>query len=908
MKGGRPVSRQIAFVAWATAAAVYLLVFLEWLFLVTRPSMFTVLSWPQRAAVLLAAALVGSVPVAAVATVIAAAWGRLAGRWRGHAGAVGLVLPAVVLSAAGFLLVENFTRTVFGFNAGSFASPLRYLYAVGWLLLTVWIHRSLAASCAAVTRQRPSAAVARLLGASAALLLAASVVAAAARHVPRVAATTAGGTAAEPPNILLLSSDGLNASHMSVYGYRRPTTPFLESRAGEFLISENHFTNSTMTTAAVAAMLTGKLPTETGVLRGGNVLQGEDVFQHLPGLLRQLGYYNVDISARVWGDAYDMNLRQGFHVSNGRSLAEEELPLLRWLGRALPSEVYFLGLTRARLGERLLHVAGIADMQDPFDLVARKETPSVRDAQRIGMLEEVIARAPRPFFAQVHLYDTHRVPNPEPGPKVPRSVFVAAEPVFSAGPAPEWEDIYDDTILAYDSFVERIVARLEAAGELDRTVLVINSDHGTRRLAHVRLPLMVRFPKAEHRGRIVANTQRIDIAPTLLSYLGVRPPDWMAGRSLLDGKLDALRPIVVTGEGAKPTDRWLSIVQCQRSYVFHVRSTRFFEHSVAGHTAPCAAGDLPGTAAARRELFKHLDVSGLLAVPFEMQLGSLKLENTVEMRQQVVRAMRSGQAASLWLGRSLAISHAHPDFWTNGTEPAAILLRNLGDQPQSHGLRVASGEGRQFPVGFVVQDGGTRREHVFTAPGSVVVDLAEVAPGSERLVLVWSDRVWLRPEGGRQLGVRILPGGTWLRDLVRGGEAEEWRAAARTVLDRRVPTVRLEDCCLAAGVHEDLWTRGAEPAGLALRNESAEPLARALVVRSGSGHDFPLRVRVHDGSGERQHVFDRPGRWVVDLPAVAPGAERLIIVRSDRGWTSAAGPGRELGVRLALDRPLAGAG
>ena len=898
MKGARSAPSRALRATWFAGAAVYLLVGLEWLFLVTKPSMFTVLGWPQRIAVLLAATLITAVPVAGLAALVSLAWGRLGGRWRDRAAAVGLMLPAAVLSAAGLLVVENFTKTVFGFNVGSFTSPLRYLYAAGWLLLAWRIHRRLRLGPAATPRPR------RVLLAATALVAAASLGAAWVRYEPAAAADGIGGVGGgELPNILILSSDGLNATNMSVYGYRRRTTPFLDSLADEFLLSENHFTNSTLTTASVGALLSGKLPMDTGVLRGGHAFGGRDVFQHLPGLLRQLGYYNIDVSARVYGDAYDMNIRQGFHVANGRSFRNETLPVLGWLGRGFPSEVYFLGLTTARLRERLLHAVGWADMKDHFDLVARKATPEVRDAERVRMLGAELERAPRPFFAQVHLYDTHRVPNPEFGQGGPRNRFIVRMPHFSArGAEPDWRDRYDDTILAFDDYVERIVTDLEAAGELDRTVLIINSDHGERREAHVRLPLLFRFPRAEHRGRIVANTQRIDIAPTILSYLGVDPPDWMAGRSLLGPEPDPLRRILVTGEGRRPSDRWLALIQCHRSYVFHVKSTRMVEYQVRKHTARCGESDLLGTAAARRELFAQLDVSGLLSVPFAMQLASLQLDNNPEMRQQAIRSLRRGQPAVLWLGDTMAISNAHSDFWTNGTKPAAILVRNESDEPRSHELLVSSGEDRRFPAVFHVQDERQTREFSLPAPGAVAVALSAVPPGSDRLFLVWSDAAWTGKGGTRQLGVKVHLAGAWLRELLRGGQPARWTEAARTILARRVPAAELDEGWLAANVHRDLWTRGGDPAGLAVRNDGGEPLVRRLLVRTGKGHQFPLLVLLDDGGESREIRFAGPGSRVIDLPPVPPRSERLFIVRSERGWMPESGL-RELGVRLAPAEP-----
>jgi len=47
----------------------------------------------------------------------------------------------------------------------------------------------------------------------------------------------------------------------------------------------------------------------------------------------------------------------------------------------------------------------------------------------------------------------------------------------------------------------------------------------------------------EHAGRINLNTENLDIAPTLLDYMGIDAPDWMEGVSIISGALDPARPI-----------------------------------------------------------------------------------------------------------------------------------------------------------------------------------------------------------------------------------------------------------------------------------------------------------------------------------------------------------------------------
>ena len=49
-----------------------------------------------------------------------------------------------------------------------------------------------------------------------------------------------------------------------------------------------------------------------------DILKNKDSYQHLPGLLKSLGYFNVQLSTPYYGDAYALNLLDGFDLSNGQ--------------------------------------------------------------------------------------------------------------------------------------------------------------------------------------------------------------------------------------------------------------------------------------------------------------------------------------------------------------------------------------------------------------------------------------------------------------------------------------------------------------------------------------------------------------------------------------------------------------
>lgn len=94
----------------------------------------------------------------------------------------------------------------------------------------------------------------------------------------------------------------------------------------------------------------------------------------------------------------------------------------------------------------------------------------------------------------------------------------------------------------FDREVGELIARLEARGELDETLIVVTGDNGMpfpRAKATVydggtRVPLIVRWPSRVAAGRVSdAMVSLVDLAPTFLAAAGLTVPDDVSGRSLL---------------------------------------------------------------------------------------------------------------------------------------------------------------------------------------------------------------------------------------------------------------------------------------------------------------------------------------------------------------------------------------
>jgi arylsulfatase A-like enzyme len=517
--------------AGLTVIAVFFHVLMEWLFFVTKPSFLTPLPTDEKALLpwvasfpLLAAAL-ALLPVLAILA-------RTGPRAERVCLLLARVLPVLVLAATLLLLIDNFTRTLFGWGSASLEGSGKAVPLLVFALLVSFAWRWMGGWANGIAKSRIFQAAALtvfVVSAGAALVQAAGT------RTSVSPPESAAQTLASRPNILLLGSDGLNVNRTSLFGYERDTTPFLARLARQALVFENAFPNGASTAASTTSMLTSRLPTETGVIYPPDIARGDAVHLHLPGLLRRLGYRTGQFTIRWYADSSDLNLQGAFDWANSRSTAPVERTFS--FDRLGQTSAYFLSLMGERLEERLLplFVRSAAPRMDPFKDVHGSTIAAHGDDERLRELFQFIDASDKPFFAHVHLMGTH-------GWK-----FKPRRRIYSAGKAQKhtWmTDFYDDAVVDFDRSLALVVRFLSQRGLLDKTILVIYSDHGLRFTTLDRLPLLFRFPGGERAGWVRENVQNLDVAPTLLDALGVEAPPWMRGVSLLRGRPDPCRWIV----------------------------------------------------------------------------------------------------------------------------------------------------------------------------------------------------------------------------------------------------------------------------------------------------------------------------------------------------------------------------
>lgn len=557
----------------------------EWLFFVTKASIVSILPFSEQLAVLFLAPLPFVGPVllfqAGASVLSLLLYPRL--RW------LAAVPAALLLAALVLVLAHNFLYVAAGLAMNSDATLIRLVHGtVLSVAFVLWL-RKLARELPQLSSRGRNV---WFLWVAAAPVLVGSLFA---------GGTTPSAAAALPTlprrdaNVLILSVDGVDADRLSAYGNPLQTSPFLESVAPETLFCENAFSNAQQTFTSQTSLLTGKLPFTTKVIAPPSMLRGDAAVQHLPAIFRRSGYRTLQLSMRHFGDAEDANLQHGFELTNYRW--ENHLSTRRVESLYDTARPFRLAVVD-RLDRTLARLFGTRRVSDEFArLNGATDDPFWSDARRVQAFLSFVDSGTTPWFAHVHLLDTHS------GHRFTRDAL-------RTGAAPY------DQLRAADGHVRQVFEGLRRRGQLERTVVVVTSDHPALKEfgARARIPLMIRFPGARHARREPHNAQTLDVAPAVLDFLGVPPPEWMEGASLLrPGTIHPERPVFASAD-LLPAPHGLLAPELPRPpyhgartagmivgswwYELDLQTGRIGMGEVAGHTRPSAP--LPASRARAR--------------------------------------------------------------------------------------------------------------------------------------------------------------------------------------------------------------------------------------------------------------------------------------------------------------------
>jgi arylsulfatase A-like enzyme len=370
-----------------------------------------------------------------------------------------------------------------------------------------------------------------------------------------------GGSHAPPPappeapaartNVLLLVWDTTRAQSLSLYGYPRETTPELDRLARSSLRFSNARSASVYTLTSHISMLTGVYPSH----HGARVVRQRFDPRRTPPVVEDFRRAGYRTAAFVGTDV----LRARSGVSHGFEVYDDQVD--PWV--TYTHGWAFLHDVQAVLSRfvRPLHNNGLPHWIQDFQ---RPAADVLRDAGEWIALDD-----PRPWFCMVNLYDAHwpylpaepaRAKWVEPYDGPADGFSHRSDRVRDAGYHLRDEDhrhiaqLYDAELCELDAAVARFLAGID----LERTALVVTSDHGEAigegeppQYEHAnmldcqtRVPLLVR-PAGGAAERVVdAPVGGVDVAPTLLALAGLEARAGMLGRNLL-GELPSEHSLLV---------------------------------------------------------------------------------------------------------------------------------------------------------------------------------------------------------------------------------------------------------------------------------------------------------------------------------------------------------------------------
>jgi len=349
-------------------------------------------------------------------------------------------------------------------------------------------------------------------------------------------------------NVLLVLIEGARTDHLSVFGAKRRTTPFLEEIAAAGVRFPNMITVAPSTVSAHASLFTGLFASAHGTHDEQPELRPEPA--SLPEILRAAGYRTA---------AFCTSRAVGPEAGFGRGF--DSFSTQRYQNRIANRAVDY----GRRAGDRLLRRS---------DAGGRRTNEALR---------EWLASGVGPFFAFVH-YDEPRLPlrtnlAPEPGsPPLDTAALrlraaaqdveahLAGKVTIDDAERTALNSLYDMSLHYVDARIAEVAATLRERGEWERTLVVVTADHGQSFGEHgvfgdsagmhdslLRVPLLLRCPGYIPQGFVVEETaQTVDIAPSILAATGLPVPEEMQGRVLFSAERATSGPEFAVAERFRP--------------------------------------------------------------------------------------------------------------------------------------------------------------------------------------------------------------------------------------------------------------------------------------------------------------------------------------------------------------------
>jgi choline-sulfatase len=376
------------------------------------------------------------------------------------------------------------------------------------------------------------------------------------------------------PNLLFVIADDHAGYVLAADGNRQASTPNLDALAAQGVRYAAHYCNSPVCTPSRQSLLTGQMPHAAGVTQLLTKLSTEK-----PTLAKQLkkaGYETAVFGKMHFNRPGEPGLH-GFDVCQ-----TEDVITRRWRNEVkpspLPEGIATQRLPWAPFKTHAREWLNAGTLPYPRRDDEMRGTFLARQAQRYLEENRYKQFALWVSFQEPHspfdfpIEDRGKVdPRQFKVPKVGKEDGWQVPKIFEDLNAEEKQGIiaaYYQSVQFLDRNVGRVLDKLRSLGLDDNTLVVYTADHGYSLGHHgrfekhcgydpaMRVPLIIRDPRAGQARVVHHMTEHIDLGPTLLEMLDAPPLPVQHGQNLAKGRREIVSEYHENEEVYVRTERW----------------------------------------------------------------------------------------------------------------------------------------------------------------------------------------------------------------------------------------------------------------------------------------------------------------------------------------------------------------
>jgi len=398
------------------------------------------------------------------------------------------------------------------------------------------------------------------------------------------------GQSLSSPNVVIIVFDAMTARNLSLYGYRRKTTPHFERFAQRATVYNAHYSTAPFTTPGTASLLTGVYPWTHRAINEAGLIARNMVERNLFHAVSNK-YYRLAFSQNMWPNYFFGQFHQNIdkimppesfsiiEQVQGSRFSQDLVNSYRAFDDFLfqdgtPPASLVLGVTeKIMLGRALLQAK---ERDYPIGVPRAGNYPiffQLKDV--LAGVKTTIEKLVTPSLAYLHCFPPH-----DPYRPTKKFTRLFADD-WSPEPKPDHilgdhlqkqqldnrRQAYDEYIANLDFEFGKIINALAKQGILESTYIIITSDHGELfergTSSHVsplmyegviHIPLIISAPGQKTRQDVYTPTSSLDLLPTIARLTNNEIPAWAEGEllPLLGGKEDANRSIFMMDAKKNP--------------------------------------------------------------------------------------------------------------------------------------------------------------------------------------------------------------------------------------------------------------------------------------------------------------------------------------------------------------------